>query len=262
MQAAGATRQRSGTFVISNVPPKLNFILYDPEFTSNWTPGPTGNPPLKFITAVAVLLLCFTSQDATAQVPQVQPAGVVSSESIVLKPGDIIRIEVWRNKDMSGDFTISPDGYIIHPLYRELKVAGLPLNAVETQMRAFLARYESNPTFVLSPLLRIVVGGEVRQPSIYTVPPGTTVAQAIALAGGPTDRGRLDKITLVSQGSAQTLDVTRPDASATSAQVHSGDEILVARRRNVMQDVIAPSSSILAALAAVTGVVIQVSRHP
>jgi len=43
--------------------------------------------------------------------------------------------------------------------------------------------------------------------------------------------------------------------------VNSGDEIIIGRRRSIMQDVIGPSSGILAALASVTGVVIQLTRH-
>jgi hypothetical protein len=58
------------------------------------------------------------------------------------------------------------------------------------------------------------------------------------------------------------LDVTRPEAGAASVEVNSGDQIIIGRRRSIMQDVIAPSAGILAALAAVTGVIIQLSRHP
>lgn len=80
------------------------------------------------------------------------------------------------------------------------------------------------------------------------------------MAGGATDRGRLDRVQLVRQAETVTLDLTRPDANASNVEVNSGDQIIVGRRRSVMQDVVAPSSSILAALAAVTGVIIQVTR--
>jgi polysaccharide export outer membrane protein len=177
-----------------------------------------------------------------------------------LSPGDVIRIEVWRNKELSGDFPIAADGSITHPLYRELKIAGVPLVTVEEQLRSFLARFETNPSFVIFPLLRVIVAGEVRQPNIYTVPPGTSVAQVIAMAGGPTDRGRLDRVSVVRVSGSQRLDLTRPEVGPSSAEVHSGDQIIVGRRRSFMQDVVGPSSSILAALAAITGVLIQVTR--
>ena len=180
---------------------------------------------------------------------------------LMLSPGDAIRVEVWRNKELSGEFPIAADGSITHPLYRELKVAGVPLATVEEQFRGFLARYESNPAFTITPLLRVIVGGEVHQPNIMTVPAGTTVAQVIAMAGGPTDRARLDHVQLVRQASRQTIDITRPEAAPMNVAVNSGDQILVPRRRNIMQEVVAPSSSILGALAAVTSVIIQLNRR-
>ena len=178
----------------------------------------------------------------------------------MLAPGDVLRIEVWRNKELSGDFPIAADGTITHPLYRELKVAGLPLPVVEDRIRTFLSRFDATPSFVLAPLMRVIVAGEARQPNIYNVPPGTTVAQAIAMAGGPSDRGRLDKVELRRLSGSTELDITKPDGSASRVEVHSGDEIIIARRRSIMQDVIGPSSSILAALAAVTSVIIQVTK--
>jgi len=187
------------------------------------------------------------------------PGGGAASQ-VVLAPGDVIRIEVWRNKELSGDFPIASDGTITHPLYRELKVAGLPLPMVEDRIRTFLSRFDATPSFVLAPLMRVIVAGEARQPNIYNVPPGTTVAQAIAMAGGPSDRGRLDKVELRRVSGVTELDITKPDGSASRVEVHSGDEIIIARRRSVMQDVIAPSSSILAAAAAIASVIIQLSK--
>lgn len=177
-----------------------------------------------------------------------------------LSPGDAIRIQVWQQKEYDCECAINVDGSISHPLYRELKVTGIPLAEVEARLQTFLSRYLSSPTFEIQPLLRIVVAGEVRQPNVYAIPPGTTVAQLVFKAGGPTDRGELEDVRLIREGKAQKLDLTRADATAARIEVHSGDQILVGRRSSVMQDVIAPASSILAALASVTAVVIQLTR--
>ena len=200
---------------------------------------------------IPLLLIC---RGAAAQ------SAVRDLSSLSLAPGDAIRIDVWQQKEYSGEFPIAADGSISHPLYKEVKVAGVPLSEVEARLRTFLSRFLSNPTFVIQPMLRIIVGGEVRQPNIYTVPPGTTIAQVVALAGGVTERGRLDRVRLLRRGDSQTIDVTRPDESASRVEVHSGDQIIVARRRSLVQDVVAPSASILAALAAVTTVILQITR--
>jgi polysaccharide export outer membrane protein len=196
------------------------------------------------------------------RVARAQSGATRDLSRLVLSPGDAIRIDVWRNKELSGEFPIAADGSITHPLYRELKVAGVPLALVEDEFRTFLTKYESNPAFTLTPLLRVIIAGEVRTPNIMTVPAGTTVAQVIAMAGGPTDRAQLEHVQLVRQSSRQTLDITRPETAAMNIPVNSGDAILIPRRSSIMQDVIAPSSAILAALAGVTSVIIQLNRKP
>jgi polysaccharide export outer membrane protein len=177
-----------------------------------------------------------------------------------LSPGDVIRIVVWRKPEFSGDFVVAPDSSITHPLYREVKVVGVPLSVVEERVRVFLARYETNPAFVISPLLRVFVGGEVRLPNVYSLPPGTTVAQAVAVAGGPTDRGRLDQVLIVRRQDRQVLDLTRPEASSVLTETRSGDQVFVGRRLSFFNDVLAPASAVFAAVATVVSITIQLRR--
>lgn len=179
---------------------------------------------------------------------------------MTLAPGDILKIAVFRNPELSCECAIASDGSIVHPLYRDLKVAGIPLPAVESRLRTFLLQYESNPMVVLSPLVRVFVGGEVRQPNVYNVPPGTTLAQIIGLAGGPTDRASLEKVQVWRSTQHLVVDLLSTDASAAQMPVHSGDQVLIARSRSFFQDILAPASSLIAAAAAVTTMVVQLRR--
>lgn len=174
-----------------------------------------------------------------------------------LNPGDQIRIVVWRNAELSGDFSIAPNGTITHPLYREVQVTGLPLSAVEDRLRTFLTRYTTNPQFVILPLVKVIVGGEVRSPNVFSVPPGTTIAQVVTMAGGPTDRGKVDQIRLLRGGQEITVDLTRPDSQAASVQVRSGDQILIPRTSNIFRDTIGPVASSVAAIAAIVSIFLR-----
>jgi polysaccharide export outer membrane protein len=187
-------------------------------------------------------------------------SAVADSGGAMLAPGDLLRITVWRHPEFSGDFVIAPDSTITHPLYREVKAAGVPLRTAEERIRLFLARFETTPAFVIAPLLRIFVGGEVRQPSVYNVPPGTTIAQAVALAGGPTDRGILEQVTVVRHQQREIVDIISSDSRTATKEARSGDQILVARRRNFFHDVLAPASSVLAATASVVSLIIQLQK--
>jgi protein involved in polysaccharide export with SLBB domain len=177
--------------------------------------------------------------------------------SIVLRPGDALRITVWREPELSGQFTISQDGTIRHPLYQDIVAAGVDLPTLRAHLRTLLAQYQAEPRFVIEPLLRVSVGGEVRQPSLYTLPPETSIAEAVALAGGATDRGRLDRVHLLRGGQEITVDLLSPHAGMAQTHIRSGDQIYVDRSVSVFREYIAPAGSITAALVTFIALIIR-----
>ena len=202
--------------------------------------------------ALLLLALPALSTSAAAQ------SGLSSSippSTAALAPGDIVRIAVWRRPEFSGDFVVAPDSSITHPLLREVKVAGVPFTTVEERVRTFLTKFDANPSFVVSPLLRVFVGGEVRVPNVYNVPPGSTVTQLIGLAGGPTERGQLEKVTVTRRQQRETFDLTEAQSTGAMLEVRSGDQITIERRRSVFTEIIVPSASMVGALAAIITVI-------
>jgi len=181
------------------------------------------------------------------------PAAAAASPSSTLNPGDLVRITVWRKPELSGDFVIAGDGTVSHPLYRGVRVTGIPLAAVEARLRDFLGTLEENPQFVVEPLIRVAVAGEVRQPNLYNLRPETSLAQAVAIAGGTTERGRRDRLRLVRDNREVVVDLRRPDQSGAGMLVRSGDQIVVERQRAAW-DVVGPIVSILGATAAIVSV--------
>lgn len=174
-----------------------------------------------------------------------------------LNPGDQVRILVWRNTELSGDFTVAANGTLVHPLYREVQVTGMTMAAVEDRLRTFLTRYTTNPQFVISPLVKIIVAGAVRSPNLFSVPPETTVAQAIVLAGGPTTEAQLNHIRLLRDRQEISVDLSRADSQAASLQIRSGDQIFIPTRRNILRDFVGPVTSTIAAAAAITSIFIR-----
>lgn len=172
-----------------------------------------------------------------------------AKEPLVLRAGDVIRITVWRSPELSGEFAISRNGTIAHPLYRTVNVAGLNLDAAEDRIRQLLSGLESTPRFVIQPLLRVSVGGEVREPSLYTLPPETSIAEAVALAGGATERGRMDAVRLFRRGQESLIDLTDPQGGLAQTPIRSGDQIFVQRRISIFREYIVPAASVTAAVA-------------
>lgn len=202
------------------------------------------------VASIALLIGAAIAAPAFAQSPS-------SQQATLLRAGDAVRITVWRKPELSGEFLVAADGSLTHPLYRTVQVMGVPLTTIEQRVQTFLARFEENPQFVVEPLLRVAVGGEVARPNLYNLRPETSIAQAVALAGGANERGRADQVHLFRDGTRQVLDLTNPESNAGRMPVRSGDEIVVARRRAVFREVVAPVMTVIGAVAAITNVVLR-----
>ena len=170
-------------------------------------------------------------------------------DSAFLRPGDLIRISVFRQPELSGEFVVSPEGTVQHPLLNQVSVVDVPRPVIRERLRQALSRFEREPSFVFDYLYRVAVGGEVRQPSLYNLSPETTLGQAIAAAGGVTENGRLDRVHLVRGGQDLVVDLQRPDGNGAQLRIRSGDQLRVGRRTNAMRDVIAPAAAVISALA-------------
>jgi protein involved in polysaccharide export with SLBB domain len=180
----------------------------------------------------------------------------LASETPVLLPGDIIRIDVWRRPELSGEFFIGADSAISHPFYQEVKVAHLPVSTAVFLVKSFLEESEENPRVRIEPMLRVAVGGEVRQPNLYSLSPETTVAQALALAGGPTERGRLDRVRVVRGGTEAWLDLTDPAAPLAQMPIRSGDQIMIDRRVPIFREYVLPTLGVVGTVASLVNMVL------
>jgi protein involved in polysaccharide export with SLBB domain len=174
---------------------------------------------------------------------------------VALMPGDLVRIEIWREEDLSGDFQVAPDGTVTLPLVGRRSVIGLPLDRLRDTL---LAQYQvelRNPSITITPLRRVHVLGEVNQPGLYPIDPTLSLAGAVALAGGATPSGDLRKIRVVRGGEVLRLRVG-PGATLESADVRSGDQIFVERRSWFERN----STFVVSALLSVTSLAITILR--
>ena len=196
---------------------------------------------------IAAALLIAPLGSASAQRPVRPPSDPI------LRPGDMLRINVWRHPEMSGDLEVGADSTLVHPVYQAIKVAGAPLPVVKERVRGLLTKYEQDVQLVMEPLFPVTVAGEVRVPNLYRLPQGTTFAQAIAQAGGLTELGRLDKVRVIRRDSEMVIDLARGYSRYEALPIASGDQVLVARRSsfNLLRDVLYPLTSVTAAIAAV-----------
>lgn len=169
----------------------------------------------------------------------------------VLHPGDLVRVTVWRNAEMSGDFAVGQNGALLHPLYQAVPIAGVPLQEVDRRLKQFLTKYESDPQIVVIPLLHITVAGEVSKPSLYNLPRETSIGESIAMAGGPTQFGNLGKVLLFRSGKEYKIDLRSPLNEWATRPIQSGDQIIITRRGSFWKDIFFPIVGLAGSAAAI-----------
>ena len=210
------------------------------------------------VLALLLLVLArFTT--AAAQTP------TATADQVTLAPGDSVRIVVWRKPEMSGDFIVGPDGTITHPLYRAVRIGGIPFGTAEINVRNFLARFEQDPQFVVEPLVRVAVSGEVGRPQVFAVRPETTIGDAVAQAGGPSQFAKRDQVRVLRRESSGRqrefyVSLLDPEGASATTRVHSGDQIVVDRRKSFFRDIMLPGLSILGTAASIYLVIDRASR--
>lgn len=157
-----------------------------------------------------------------------QAAASVAPE-LRLRAGDALRIEIRNEPQYSGEFPIAANGSVLLPGLGSRQIANQPFTEVERTLRESYSKELVNVDIRITPLLRIAVLGEVRQPGLFMVDPTYSAADILARAGGLTPNAR-EKDISIRRPNGQ---VTARFDIATSAQpvtLNSGDQIFVQRK--------------------------------
>lgn len=172
---------------------------------------------------------------------------VTAAQTQTLRPGDIVRLRIWREPDMSGEFTVDEAGMVVFPRVGEYRVMDDTPETLAARLVADYRQYLVNPSIEVTVLRRVRIIGAVNNPGLFPVDPTVTVADALALAGGATLNGDPDKIRIIRDGVEIAVDI-RANTRIADSPIRSGDQIYVPERSWV-----ARNSGVVAA--AITGTV-------
>lgn len=129
-------------------------------------------------------------------------SSVAAQDSYKIKPGDVLRIEVLEDQSINRDALVLPDGRVSVPLAGTVQAGGLSVDQVRSSITSTLApNFAAEPTVFVSlrsvaqaapvatgpyvaPSIKVYVLGEVANPGLVEMEPGTTLMQAFALVGG------------------------------------------------------------------------------
>ena len=179
---------------------------------------------------VLMLALVLGAPAASSQSPA--PTGEPGGESWgsrPLRPGDLIRLRIWREPDMSGDFPVDADGVAVLPRIGRVQVTQEAPRALESRLVEEFARYLQHRSIEVLLLRRVQVLGAVRTPGLHPVDATMTVSDVLALAGGTTPQGDPDRIELIRDGERISARLSAQSRIAESP-IRSGDQIFVPER--------------------------------
>jgi len=165
---------------------------------------------------------------AVSTVSAQTPASAPRAEQL-LRPGDIIRLRIWREPDMSGEFPVDEAGVVVFPRVGEYHVLQDTPETLSARLLADYRRYLKNPSIDVTVLRRVRIIGAVNNPGLFPVDPTITVADALALAGGATPIGDPNNIRIIRDGRQIAVNVSQNTRIADSP-IRSGDQIYVPER--------------------------------
>jgi polysaccharide export outer membrane protein len=117
-------------------------------------------------------------------------AAVAHSSQYTIGVADVLRINVWKNADLSQNVIVDPDGFISLPLLGNVNVAGMSTNQLGTLLTEKYASYVVTPQVTVSLVdirsRAVFVMGQVGKAGSYPLLAPITVLQLIAQAGGLT----------------------------------------------------------------------------
>ena len=167
---------------------------------------------------------------ATAPVAGAQPSAVTVRTGVdtaaALRPGDVVRLRIWREPDLSGDFAVDETGVVVLPKVGPLQVTSEDPRSLKTRLINAYGAYLNQVSIDVVLLRRVQVVGAVRSPGLYQVDPTMVLSDLLALAGGPTSQGNLKGVRLLRNGQ-KIRDGLSPSDSVGTTSIRSGDQVYV-----------------------------------
>jgi polysaccharide biosynthesis/export protein len=159
------------------------------------------------------------------------------SDEYRLGPGDKLRIEVYKDPQLSQSVQIRPDGKITLPLVGDVDATGRTPIELRDQLAQALKEFMNNPTVTVivveAVASQVFVMGEVSHPGSMQLHGPTTILQAIAMAGGFKEFANTKDIQVLRanpNGSVQKLKFNYKDVlngDTKPFMLRSGDTVIV-----------------------------------
>lgn len=175
------------------------------------------------------LAIALGVSPCVAEVAAVADRGAAVAGAYRLGAGDQIRVLVFGEPTLSGDFIVSDTGSVELPLVGSIKAAGLTIRDLQAEAtKTFADGYVNNPRVTVEVLKYrpYYILGEVNKPGEYEFAAGMTVLNAVAAADGFTYRSNTKVVMVKHEGEATDREVELKPSTV----VQPGDTIRIRER--------------------------------
>lgn len=152
-----------------------------------------------------------------------------AGSAYVLGPGDRLRIKVYNEPELTGEYEINSSGFVSLPLVGQVKASGATTSQLERNIAAKMKGQISQDPKInveIAAYAPFYIFGEVKKAGEYPYRPGLTIADAVATAGGLTYRANENRVYVRRAGSTVEEMVTLD----MRVRVYPGDNIRVDER--------------------------------
>ena len=170
--------------------------------------------------------------------PPAVPVGPPLPTGYTIGSEDVLSVVFWREKDMSTEVVVRPDGLITLPLLNDVQAAGLTPDQLRARLTVAAGKFVTDPnvTVVVKAInsRKIFITGQVVRGGPFPLGGPTTVLQLIATAGGLQEFAKGDKIIILRTENGKSTafnfnydDVIRGKNLQQNIELKPGDTVLV-----------------------------------
>jgi polysaccharide export outer membrane protein len=153
-------------------------------------------------------------------------------------PQDILKIDVWKEEQLTRTVPVRPDGKITLPLLNDVQAVGLAPMELANEISEQLKKYINNPQVTVSVTeinsRRVYVTGEVMKGGAFALLPHMTILQALSSSGGFTQFARIKNIYVLRTAGGKPVKIpfnyreaVKGKNSEQNIELLSGDVIVV-----------------------------------
>ena len=150
-----------------------------------------------------------TAQSGSTQTQAAPAASATADAGYKIGPQDVLRVDVWKEAEISRSVPVRPDGKISLPLLNDVQAAGLTAMELAHVITEGLKKFITNPQVTVTVTeinsRRVYVTGEVTRPGAYPLLPNMTALQALTSAGGFTQFSNTKKIYVLRNESGKQV---------------------------------------------------------